>query len=131
MYLYINFYWYPPQIQGGDPLGTGKGGASSWGGCFKDEFRPQYSHKGRGVLAMANSGPDTNKSQLWVFFFLFFFFGFFFFGFSVFFSFCFSWIFFLVLFFGFLFFFIANIEEECFFFFLLSHNKSLVLIAIT
>jgi len=53
-------------IQGGDPTGTGKGGECSWGGAFKDEFRPQFSHKGRGVLAMANSGPDTNKSQFYI-----------------------------------------------------------------
>uniref|UniRef100_A0A6A7FVE1 Peptidyl-prolyl cis-trans isomerase-like 2 n=1 Tax=Hirondellea gigas TaxID=1518452 RepID=A0A6A7FVE1_9CRUS len=53
-------------IQAGDPEGTGKGGECCWGGSFRDEFRPQYSHKGRGVLAMANSGPDTNKSQFYI-----------------------------------------------------------------
>lgn len=28
-------------VQGGDPTGTGKGGASIWGGAFEDEFHPQ------------------------------------------------------------------------------------------
>ena len=40
------------------------GGDSHWGGAFKDEFKQFLSHTGRGILSMANSGPDTNKSQL-------------------------------------------------------------------
>jgi len=40
------------------------GGQSFWGKPFKDEFRPNLSHTGRGILSMANSGPNTNKSQL-------------------------------------------------------------------
>ena len=56
------------QIQGGDPTGKGKGGESIYadGKPFKDEFVKGLSHTGRGVLCMANSGADTNKSQLWV-----------------------------------------------------------------
>jgi len=53
-------------VQGGDPEGTGLGGQSIWGKPFKDEFKPQYSHTGRGVLAMANSGADSNKSQFYI-----------------------------------------------------------------
>uniref|UniRef100_A0A8D0EW58 Peptidylprolyl isomerase like 2 n=1 Tax=Strix occidentalis caurina TaxID=311401 RepID=A0A8D0EW58_STROC len=37
-------------IQGGDPTGTGTGGESYWGKPFKDEFKPNLSHTGRGVL---------------------------------------------------------------------------------
>ncbi|CEG50375.1 peptidyl-prolyl cis-trans isomerase-like 3 [Plasmopara halstedii] len=53
-------------VQGGDPLGTGKGGESIWGGAFEDEFHPQNRHNCRGIVSMANSGPNTNKQQFFI-----------------------------------------------------------------
>jgi cyclophilin family peptidyl-prolyl cis-trans isomerase len=52
------------QMQGGDPTNTGKGGESIWGKPFKDEIVHSFSHSTRGVLSMANRGPNTNQSQL-------------------------------------------------------------------
>ena len=51
-------------VQGGDPEGNGRGGDSYLGGPFADEFTDKLTHDSRGLLSMANSGPDTNRSQL-------------------------------------------------------------------
>ena len=57
-------------IQGGDPTGTGSGGESAWGAPFPDEIDPQSelyrAGYRRGIVAMANAGPNTNGSQFFI-----------------------------------------------------------------
>jgi len=50
-------------IQGGDPLGRGTGGP---GYRFKDETSNGLQFNRDGLLAMANSGKDTNGSQFFI-----------------------------------------------------------------
>lgn len=55
-------------VQTGDPTGTGTGGQSYWGTPFRDEYdlKGTARHDGRGVVAMANKGANTNGSQFYI-----------------------------------------------------------------
>jgi cyclophilin family peptidyl-prolyl cis-trans isomerase len=48
-------------VQTGDPRGDGTGGESIWGGEFADELHSEIKHE-KGVVSMANAGPNTQGS---------------------------------------------------------------------
>jgi peptidyl-prolyl cis-trans isomerase A (cyclophilin A) len=53
-------------IQGGDPLGNGTGGPIGPGFPYKSEVVKTLKFDGPGRLAMANAGPNTNRSQFFI-----------------------------------------------------------------
>jgi peptidyl-prolyl cis-trans isomerase A (cyclophilin A) len=65
LYQNIIFHRVIPEfmIQGGDPLGVGRG---SPGYRFEDEFGSGRAFDKKGLLAMANAGPVTNGSQFFI-----------------------------------------------------------------
>jgi cyclophilin family peptidyl-prolyl cis-trans isomerase len=56
-------------VQTGDPTGTGRGGRTAKGLPAKklqDEFHPSLRHDGPGIFSMANSGPNTGDTQIFI-----------------------------------------------------------------
>lgn len=65
LYQNLTFHRVIPDfmIQGGDPMGNGTGGP---GYAFEDEVGTGIKFDKPGLLAMANSGPNTNGSQFFI-----------------------------------------------------------------
>jgi peptidyl-prolyl cis-trans isomerase-like 3 len=54
-------------IQAGSPAATStKDSPSVYGQPFEDEIKSQLKHNQRGILSMANKGPNTNGSQFFL-----------------------------------------------------------------
>ena len=73
-YIGMSFHRVIPgfMAQGGCPYSkyeNSQGGQPGTGGPgyrFADEFNPKLKHTARGILSMANSGPNTNGSQFFI-----------------------------------------------------------------
>ena len=58
-------------VQGGDPLSKDVANMARWGTggpdySIKDEFVDELKHDTKGLLSMANSGPNTGGSQFFI-----------------------------------------------------------------
>lgn len=66
--FYNECYWHRNLkgfiVQTGDP--NNNGGQSIWGKPFEDEVKPTLKHNARGIVSMANCGPNTNTSQFFI-----------------------------------------------------------------